>query len=71
VTRKTDSNETKIMIKRLEDIRNLLVLIANKSGATQDEISTLLGINERKVRKWLNHVRTLNLKSIDLADLCL
>jgi predicted transcriptional regulator len=49
-----DSNEIKIMIKRLEDIRNLLVLIANKSGATQDEISILLGINERTVRKWLN-----------------
>jgi len=49
-----DLNESKIMIKRLEDIRNLLVLIANKSGATQDEISTLLGINERTVRKWLN-----------------
>ena len=49
-----NAKEMKIIIKGLEDIRNLLILIANKSGANQSEISRLLGINERTVRKWLN-----------------
>jgi len=49
-----NSSETKALLKSLEEIRNLLVLIANKSGASQLQISRLLGINERTVRKWLN-----------------
>jgi len=49
-----NANETKVALKHLEDIRNILILIANKSGVSQPQIGKVLGVDARTVRKWLS-----------------
>ncbi len=48
----SDAESTKIF-ENLEDIKSLLVLIANKCGASQDDIGRALGVGDRDVRRML------------------
>ncbi len=46
-------NDTKKIQAYLAEIKSLLVLIANKSGANQQEIGDALGVDDRSVRRLL------------------
>ncbi len=48
------SNDELMRIRgNLEDIKSLLVLIANKCGASQGDIGDALGVGDRDVRRLL------------------
>jgi hypothetical protein len=47
------NDELMRIYENLEDIKSLLVLIANKSGATQADIGGALGVGDRDVRRVL------------------
>ncbi len=49
-----NASEKKEISRDLEDIKSLLILIANKSGASQPEIAKALGISDRHLRRLLN-----------------
>ena len=46
-------NDTKKIQAYLAEIKSLLFLIANKSGANQQEIGDALGVDDRSVRRLL------------------
>ena len=47
------NDELRGLHENLEDIKSLLVLIANKHGASQGEIGNALGVGDRDVRRML------------------
>jgi len=47
------NNEMRRIYENLEDIKSLLVLIANKYGASQEDIGDALGVGDRDVRRLL------------------
>ena len=48
-----ETEEMKRLFAELENIKGLLALIANKTGASQTEIARVLGVSDRAVRRTL------------------
>ena len=48
-----DVNARKRLFEYLAEVKSLLVLIASKSGANQQEIGDALGVDDRSVRRLL------------------
>ena len=45
-----EKDEFKILMEKLDDIKNLLMLIASKNKATSDEIGKSLGLSDSYIR---------------------
>jgi len=48
-----DEKQFTQVIRELKTIKNLLILNALKSGASQDEVGKLMGISSRQIRNIL------------------